>query len=83
MSLNEANELKIMVETLCQMIDMLFVHRKECLCNQCIVVADGLRLVMFTGGNIFAAQKLSQNVLFLCILTIEELELKQEDMSPV
>lgn len=45
MSLNEANELKIIVETLCHMIDMLLVLGKECHCNQCIVSADSSRLV--------------------------------------
>lgn len=44
MSLNEANELKIILETLRQMIDMLLVLGKECHCNQCIVSADGLGL---------------------------------------
>lgn len=37
MSLNEANELKITVEMLCQMIDILLVLGKECLCNRCMV----------------------------------------------
>lgn len=44
MSLNEANELKIIVEALRQMIDMFFVLGKECRCNQCIVGTDNLRL---------------------------------------
>lgn len=44
MSSNEANELKIIIETLHQMIDMLLILGKECLCNQCIVSADSLRL---------------------------------------
>lgn len=48
MSSNEANELKIIVETLCQMIDMFFVLGKECLCNQCVVTADDLRLPLCT-----------------------------------
>lgn len=62
MSSNEANELKIIVEMLRQMIDMLLVLGKECLCNQCIVSADGLREQ--------AAQKLSLDILFLCLRTI-------------
>lgn len=40
MSLNEANELKIIVETWRQMINMFFVLGKECRCNQCVVSAD-------------------------------------------
>lgn len=42
MSLNETNELKITVEMLRQMIDILLVLGKDCLCNQCIVSADSL-----------------------------------------
>lgn len=38
------------------MIDMLLVLGKECLCIQCIVSADSLRLD--TRSNIFVAQKL-------------------------
>lgn len=69
MSSNEANELKIIVETLRQMIDMLLVYGKECLCNQCIVSADSLRLIMYTRSNIFVAHKRSLHILFLCLLT--------------
>lgn len=43
MSSNGANELKITVEMLRQMMDMSLVHER--LCNQCIVSADSLSLV--------------------------------------
>lgn len=45
MSLNEANELKITVEMLRQMMDMSLVLGKKCFFNQCVVSADGLSLV--------------------------------------
>lgn len=44
MSLNEANELKITVEMLRQMMNMSPVPKKECLYNRCAVSADGWRL---------------------------------------
>lgn len=44
MSLSEANELKITVEMLRQMVDMSLVLGKGCLCNQCIDSADGVKL---------------------------------------
>lgn len=60
MSSNGANELKITVEMLRQMMDMSLVHK--CLCNQCIVSADSLSLVK-TRGNVFVVVKLSPEYL--------------------
>lgn len=60
MSLNEANELKITVEMLRQMMDMSPVLGKECFFNQCIVSAGGLTKSMF-----FVDIKLSLNILLL------------------
>lgn len=62
MSLSEANELKIMVKTLHQMIDMLHVFEKEFFCNQCIVSADTL--------YIYSLKDFAPNILLLCLLKI-------------